>query len=151
MKTEYIKATRAQLIANMKAGDISRRTDTMEVCQRYQYFSLDEAKKAAGSADYKRPGTLLDCRVYVTNRSGTYGHQFLAAIWVHVDGERYQASGTMTGGCGYDKISTAVGSAFGALGLDSSLVGYFSGTGQHEQVLDELAAKLAGRKSWFKV
>jgi hypothetical protein len=44
-----------------------------------------------------------------------------------------------------------VDDAIRALGLDSSMVASFHGTGRHEQALDELAAKLAGRKAWFKV
>jgi hypothetical protein len=93
MEKQFIKATRRQLIENMKAENISRRTDTMEPHRRFQYFLLDAAKKAASSPGYKRARTLIDCRVYVTNRPGAYGHQYLAAVWVSWTGSGTKPAG----------------------------------------------------------
>ena len=152
MEKQFIKATRAQLIASLKACDISRRTDKTDTYQEWNYVLLDDAAKAAKEEPrYRRPRSTICCRVYVTNKSGMYGYQFLAAVWVVIDGQHYQASGPLTGGCGYDKISTAVDDALRALGLDSKAVDHFGGTGQHEDVLDELMDVLAGRKAWIKV
>lgn len=150
MKTEYIKATRKQLINSLQSSDINRRIDNMSIYREYNYILLDDAKRAAKES-YKRANCFITCKVYVTERPGTYGHQFMAAIWIKVDGEWYQASGSITGGCGYDKISTAIDSAIRTIGLDSKHVDYFAGVGNHDQVLAELAGVLAGRKAWFTV
>lgn len=152
MKIE-IKATRKQLIAAMGEHNISRRINKMDLHDRYRRILVSDAVKASKTDNRYQPRTLIDCRVYVTHGAGMYGHQFLAAIWIrdHVTGSYYQASGSMTSGCGYDKVSTAIDSACRALGLNSDLLPYFDGTGQHEEALDALAQKLAGRRAWFRV
>jgi len=147
---EYITATREQIIANLKDSDISRKIDTMALDREYKYVLLSAATEAAGNSRKEAP-TMIHCKVFCTNRAGTYGYQFMAAIWIKVGGDWYQASGSLTRGCGYDKISTAVDSAVRTIGLGSDLVGYFNGTGEHETVMDELAEVLADGKPWFKV
>lgn len=151
MKKEYIKTTRKQIIAALQSSDISSRIDKMDRHATYKFILMDDAKKAAKDDRYKTAKTFVECRVYVNATSGIYGHQFMAALWIHVDGKYYQASGAMTSGCGYDKISAAIDSAARSIGLDSDMVNYFSGTGEHKQVLGELADVLAGRKAWFAV
>lgn len=150
MKIE-IKATRKQLLAAMGEHNISRRIDTMDLHDKYRRILVSDAVEA--SQTNKKPLILIECHVYVTHGAGTYGHQFLAAIWIrdHVTGNYYRASGSLTSGCGYDKISEAVDSSCRTLGLDSDLLPRFDGTGQHEESLDALAQKLAGRKAWFRV
>jgi len=150
MKTEYVKATRKQIIEALKASDISRRIDKMDLYQEYKFYLLEDVKKASHGTLSKRARSFVKCKVYVTNKQGTYGYQFMAALWVVVDDKWYQASGNLTGGCGYDKISTAIDSAVSSIGLDHKLVKSFSGVGTHDQVLSELAHKLAGRKAWFQ-
>jgi len=150
MKTEYVKATRKQIVEALKSSDISRRIDNMDLYSLYKFYLMDDAKKAAKEPRRKDARSFVHCKVYVTNKPGVYGYQFLAALWVLADGRWYQASGTLTGGCGYDKISTAVDSAFDAIGLGHDEVESFAGVGTHEQALGELAGKLAGRKAWFQ-
>ena len=157
MKNEFVIDNRKSLISSLVSSNINRKLDKMELYQRYRYILLEDAKKAAkdndvsGSYYSRQPRTMIDCKIYVTPRPGVYGHQFMAAIWITADGETYQASGSMSGGCGYEKVSDAVNSAFMGIGLYCDQVKYFSGTGQHEQVLQELASTLAGRKQWFMV
>ena len=145
-----IKATRAKLMASLQDSDISRRIDKMDLYQTYNYILLHDAKEAAKDERYKRAKTFVKCKVYVTASAGTYGHQFLAAIWCNAEGQWWQASGSMTGGCGYDKISTAIENAFDSLGI-GGMIDHFGGTGLHEKALEALAAKLAGRKAWLTV
>lgn len=152
MKINYINASAKTLTASMQKCDISRKIDKMDLYCDYEYILLDAAKIAAKEERYKKTKSFITCRIYVTRKSGVYGYQFLAALWVNVNGQYYQASGSgLTGGCGYDKVSTAVDNAFRSLGLGPDMVKYFDGTGDHEKVLDALAGILAGRKSWFKV
>lgn len=148
MNTNYVKANRKQIISSLQSSDISRRIDKMDLHTEYKYILLDDAKRATKES-YKHARAFVHCKVYVTANPGTYGHQFMAAIWITVDGKWYQASGSITGGCGYDKISTAIDSAVRSIGLDSKQVDYFAGVGDHEEVLGSLADKLAGRKAWF--
>jgi len=150
MKTEYVKATRKQIIESLKESNISRRIDKMALYREYKFHLLDDAKKASHGTLSKRARSFMHCKVYVTNKPGTYGYQFLAALWILVDGRWYQASGTLTGGCGYDKFSTAIDSAVRSIGLGHNEVESFAGVGTHEQALGELAGKLAGRKAWFQ-
>lgn len=150
MKNEYVNATRSKILSALKAEDISRRLDNMDIYREYNYILLGDAKEAS-KTDPRTPRSTICCRVYVTNKSGVYGYQYMAAIWINVDGQWHHASGSLTGGCGYDKISTAVESAFRAIGLDSKIVDHFGGTGQHERIMEELMEVLAGRKAWFKV
>jgi hypothetical protein len=150
MKTEYVKATRKQLIGSLKESNISRRIDKMDLYREYKFYLMDDAKKAAKAANYKRALSFVHCKVYVTNKQGVYGYQFLAVLRIVADGKWYEASGTLTGGCGYDKISTAIDSAVRYIGLNHDLVKSFGGVGNHDQVLSELAGKLAGRKAWFQ-
>lgn len=152
MKNQFIKANRPQILAALKSGSIDRRIDKMDLSQVRNFILLQDASKAAQDDRYKNPTATVAVKVYVTSKAGMYGHQFIAAIWVRTpEGGHYQASGTMTGGCGYDKPSTAVDSAIRALGLDYSIVSAFEGTGQHWDALRELMQVLAGRKQWFEV
>jgi hypothetical protein len=150
MKTEYVKATRKQIIGALKESNISQRINKMDLYREYKFYLMDDAKKAAKEPRRKDARSFVHCKVYVTNKPGVYGYQFLAALWIVVDGKWYEASGTLTGGCGYDKISMAIDSAVRYIGLDRDLVKSFAGVGTHEQVLSELARKLAGRKAWFQ-
>lgn len=157
MKNKYVIANRKSIIASLASSDISRKIDKMRLHQRFRYILIDEAKKAAqgnsnsGAYYNMQPRAMIDCKIYVTQRPGMYGHQYMAAIWITVDGQTYQASGNMSSGCGAEKKSNAVNSAFMGLGLYCDQVKYFSGTGRHEEVLQELASTLAGRKLWFMV
>ena len=152
MENKYIIASRAKLLSSLCERNISRKIDKMGLYKDYEYILLDAAKVASKDSNYKKPKSFITCRIYVTSKPGMYGHQFLAAVWVNVDGQYHQASGSgLTGGCGYDKVSTAVDDAFRSLGLGSDMAKNFGGTGEHEKVLDELAGILAGRKAWFKV
>ncbi len=151
MKKTYTKANRKTLIGALKESNIDRRIDKMNLYQEHKYFLLDDAKAANKPNNYKHAAkTTIRCKIFVTNKSGVYGYQFLAAIWISADGQWYQASGSMTGGCGYDKVSSAVDSAIRALGLSSDIVDHFGGTGQHEEVLSEIMGVIAGRRAWFK-
>jgi len=150
MKTEYVKATRKQIIGALKESNISQRIDKMDLYREYKFYLMDDAKKAAHQTQYKRARAFVHCKVYVTSNHGTYGYQFRAALWIVIAGKWYQARGALTGGCGYDKISTAIDSVFAEIGLGHDEVEDFGGTGQHEQVLSELAHTLAGRKAWFQ-
>ena len=149
MKKEFVKVNRKQIIQSLEASDISRRIDKMDLHREYNYYLLDDAKKACKES-YKRIKETICCNVYVTARPGTFGYQFLSAVWIKIDGNWYQASGSLTSGYGYDKESTAIEYALRAVGLDRDKVDYFGGTGQQEQILDELMSVLAGRKAWFK-
>ena len=152
MKNKYITTTRAKLLESLQERNVSHKIDKMDLYRDFEYILLDSAKVASKNSDYKKPKSFITCRIYVTSKAGTYGHQFLAVMWVNIDGQSRQASGSgLTGGCGYDKVSTAVADAFRSLGIGSDMVKDFGGTGEHEKVLDELASILAGRKAWFKV
>lgn len=151
-KHKFIAAPRTALIAAMRDGYIDRRIDKMDRYEVRNYILLDYAKAAAKNTTYPAPEATIEVRIYATNKPGTYGHQFMAAIWVHTpEGGYYQASGAMTGGCGYDKVSTAVDSAIRALGLDYNHIADFAGTGLHWAVMREFMAVLAGRRQWFEV
>ena len=152
MKNEYITAPRAKLLSSMQDCNILAKIDKMDLYRDYEYILLEQAKFSSQDDHYKKPKSFITCRIYVTSKAGMYGHQFLAAVWINIDGQSRQASGLgLTGGCGHDKVSTAVDDAFRSLGLGPDMVKYFDGTGDHEKALDELASILAGRKSWFKV
>ena len=152
MKNKYITVTRGKILSSLCERNISRKIDKMDLYRDFEYILLDSAKVASKDGHYKKPKNFITCRIYVTNKAGMYGHQFLAVLWVNIDRQSYQASGSgLTAGCGYDKVSTAVDNAFRSLGLGPDMVEYFNGTGEHEKVLDELAGILAGRKAWFKV
>ena len=152
MENKYVTATRAKLLSSLQSGNISRKIDKMDLYTDFEYILLDDAKVAAKDGNYKKPKSLITCRIYVTSKPGMYGYQFLAAMWVNANGQYYQASGSgLTGGCGYDKVSTAVDNAIRSLELGYDTVKDFGGTGEHEKVLDQLAGILAGRKAWFKV
>ena len=146
-----ITATREQLIYSLKSTGISRRIDNMNLHLEYNYILLDDAKAAAKVNHYKGAKTFIKCKVFITRKPGMYGHQFMAAIWCNADGNWWQASGAITKGYGYCKVSTAIENAFTALGITDNMIDHFGGTGLHERALEALAAKLAGQKSWFSV
>ena len=153
MENKYITATRAKLLSSMRDGYILAKIHNMELHCEYQYILLEQAKFSAQDDRWKKPKNFITCRVYITRKPGVYGHQFLSALWINnVDGQYCQASGSgLTGGCGYDKVSTAVNDAVRSLGLGYDVIKDFGGTGEHEKALDDLAGILAGRKAWFKV
>ena len=49
----------------------------------------------------------LTINLYATKRAGVYGYQFAAIVWYKGDGY----ASDKTGGCGYDKPSTAIADA----------------------------------------
>ncbi len=148
-----IKATKKQIIAKLESSDITRQIDKMDLYREDRIISLEDAKEAAKNPR-KHPKTIIHVKTYITSSGGTYGHQFLSCAWINVEGkeyrEWYQASGSKTGGCGYDKISTAIGSAFNAIGLGYDIQ-QIEGTGQQEEFILALGKKLLGRKLFIYV
>ena len=140
-----MKQTRKELIKSLQASDITRQIDKMDLYSEWRIITLENARKATANSSYPVPSDTIHVKLYVTNGRGTYGYQFLACVWIHIDGDWYQASGSKTGGCGYDKVSTAIGSALRAVGIDNRI----DGTGEHERFIQDLAAKLLPRKKWF--
>ena len=141
-----IKATKKQIIAGLQSEDITRQIDKMDLYSEFKVISLEDAK-AGSQSPYKNPKTTIHVKTYVTSRGGTYGYQLLSCVWIKVDGEWYQASGSKTSGYGCDKISSAIGSAFRAVGVHN----YIDGTGQHEEFIQLLAKKLLVRKPFIIV
>lgn len=150
MKTKNY--TRKQLISHLKEAGISHQIDNMELYEQIDIVLVDEvinASKHSHDPYIREPRSLITVKVYWTKRPSTYGYQAMAAMWIHVDGTYSQATGSKTGGCGYDKVSTAVASAFDNIGVPYDFVGHFGGTGEHEAKIIQLAKKLAGRKKFI--
>jgi hypothetical protein len=106
----------------LREVNISRRVDKMDISETFrfttpallrEFATACEAPDADGTATVR---AMVTCKVYCTRTSGMYGYQFMAAIWVSTPDAWYQASGRLTGGCGYDKVSEAIDDALEQMG-----------------------------------
>ena len=93
--------------------------DTMQIAEGFKYIDLDTGKE------------LVDCRVYVTNRSGVYGYQFRSIVWA----AGVSGISPISTGCGYNKVSAVVHQALNDMGFPAEC----DGTGTHAFELRRLA------------
>lgn len=82
---------------------------------KYTAKLICDAKARLEAADAAAPMLELKADIVWSKHQGAYGYQCRAEVWVHTEKDSHHVVGPWTGGCGYDKPSTALCNALNKL------------------------------------